>query len=70
MGPGHYDPSTATKQTHARSKTALIGGGKTGRPDINMRTQPGTGDLGPGAYDDGRGFGKDVKGHGFGKPKP
>jgi len=46
-------------------------GGKLGRPDINKRTQPGTGDLGPGAYDDGRGgFGKDVRGHGFGKPRP
>lgn len=45
-------------------------GGKLGRPDINKRTQSGAGDLGPGAYDDGRGFGKDVRGHGFGKPRP
>ena len=43
---------------------------KTGRPDLNKRVQTGTGDLGPGAYDDGKKFGKDVRGHAFGKPKP
>lgn len=37
LGPGNYDPDTAQKATHARAKTALIGGGKTGRPDINKR---------------------------------
>ena len=69
MGPGQYNPESAQKQTHARSRTALIGT-KTGRPDINKRVQPGTGDLGPGAYDDGKDFGKNVRGHSFGKPKP
>lgn len=43
---------------------------KTGRPDLNKRVQTGTGDLGPGAYNDGKEFGKDVRGHAFGKPKP
>ena len=36
MGPGQYNPESAQKQTHARSRTALIGT-KTGRPDINKR---------------------------------
>ena len=43
---------------------------KTGRPDLNKRVQTGTGDLGPGAYGGGKEFGKDVRGHSFGKPKP
>ena len=29
-----------------------------------------TGDLGPGAYDGGKEFGKDVIGYSWGKPKP
>ena len=48
----------------------MIGGGKSGRPDINKRVEFGAGDLGPGAYDDGKDFGKNVRGHGFGKPRP
>lgn len=35
-GPGQYDTDAAQNQTHARSRTTMIGG-KLGRPDINKR---------------------------------
>ena len=63
-----YDTDAANNLTKSRAKSALMS--KTGRPDINRRVEPGTGDLGPGAYDDGKDFGKGVVGHSFGKPKP
>ena len=68
LGPGQYDADRGTSVTKSRSKSALIS--QTSRPDINKRTQAGTGDLGPGAYDDGNTFGKKVVGYSFGKPKP
>ena len=42
---------------------------KTNRPDINKRTLA-SGELGPGQYDGGKQFGKDVIGYSWGKPKP
>ena len=47
-----YDPDTASKLTKSRAGSAMMG--STQRPDLNKRVQPGTGDLGPGAYDDGK----------------
>ena len=67
-GPGSYNPDAANYLTKSRVKSATMS--KLGRPDINKRVESGTGDLGPGSYDDGKGFGKGVKGHGFGKPRP
>ena len=55
--------------TKSRTKSALLS--RTERPDINRRSMAAeTGDLGPGAYDGGKEFGKDVIGYSWGKPKP
>ena len=40
------------------------------RTEVTKRPVPGSGDLGPGAYDDGNTFGKSTRGYSFGKPKP
>lgn len=43
--------------------------GGTERPDINKRATQASGDLGPGAYNGGKNFGKEVVGFSWGKPK-
>ena len=68
IGPGQYDQSKGLSATKARIPSAQIS--KTGRPDINRRTITAADDLGPGAYERNDEFGKNVKGLGFGKPKP
>ena len=39
------------------------------RPDINKRATQASGELGPGAYEGGKKFGKGVVGFSWGKPK-
>ena len=68
LGPGQYNAECATSLVKTRSQSALMS--KLSRPDITKRTTAATGDLGPGAYDAGKTFGKDVIGYSWGKPKP
>ena len=68
LGPGQYDVNKGTNATKARTLAASMS--KTGRPDINRRTTSAADDLGPGQYERNDEFGKNVKGLGFGKPKP
>ena len=69
LGPGEYDLDAGQGMTRSRTKSALLS--RTERPDINRRSMAAeSGDLGPGAYDGGKQFGKDVIGYTWGKPKP
>ena len=67
LGPGQYDLDNPQRLTKSRTRSALMGGIE--RPDINKRTTQASGDLGPGAYEGGKKFGKDVVGFSWGKPK-
>lgn len=66
-----YDVDTGFTATKTRTRSALMTASKTTRNNNLSQSMAATGaDIGPGAYDGGKTFGKDVVGFSWGKPKP